>query len=234
MTQPFGCVITNKAQYHKLYRLLKQLSILLCPWKSISIDLIEQLPLSNSFTDILVIVDCFLKQAIFILTHKTLNVPELVWLFINYIFLKHGLSIHITSNRGSEFVSQFFKSLANVLNMKLHYTLGYHPKADGQSEHTNQTLEQYLQSYYCYQQFNQAQLLLLVKFAYNNILLASTGVSSFFANKGYHPLLNFRPPTDPISNTTEAFITNLKAVYKSIKLFIKESQEHYQKSTNAQ
>ena len=107
-------------------------------------DLIEQLPLSDSFTDILVIVNCFLKQAIFILTHKTLDTPELAWLFINYIFLKHGLPIYITSNRGLEFVSQFFKSLANVLNIKLHHTLGYHPEANRQLEHTNQTLKQYL------------------------------------------------------------------------------------------
>jgi len=74
----------------------------------------------------------------------------------------------------------------------------------------------------------------LVKFTYNNIPLVSTGVSSFFANKGYHPLLNIRPPTDPIPNTTEAFINNLKVVYKSIKLFIKEFWEHYQKPADAQ
>ena len=56
-------------------------------------DLIEQLLPSNSFTDILVIFDHFLKQAIFIPTHKILNAPELVQLFINHIFSKHGMSI---------------------------------------------------------------------------------------------------------------------------------------------
>ena len=106
--------------------------------------------------------------------------------------------------------------------MKLHHTLGYHPEADEQSEHTNQTLEQYLHSYCCYQQSNWVQLLLLTEFTYNNIPSASTRVFPFFANKGYHPLLNFRPLTDPISNTTDAFINNLEVVYKFIELSIKE------------
>ena len=35
-------------------------------------DLIEQLPSSNGFTAILVVVDCLTKQAIFILMHDTL------------------------------------------------------------------------------------------------------------------------------------------------------------------
>jgi len=76
--------------------------------------------------------------------------------------------------------------------------------------------------------------LLLAKFAYNNAPLASTRVFFFFANKGYHFLLNFRLPTDPIPNTAKTFINNLKAVYKFIKLFIKKSQECYQKPADAQ
>jgi len=63
----------------------------------------------------------------------------------------------------------------------------------------------------------------LVKFIYNNVPSVLTKVSFFFANKGYHPLLNFRPSTNSIPNTTEVFINNLKAVYESIKLSIKES-----------
>lgn len=37
----------SKTPRHKLYRLLKQLPIPLHPWESISMDLIEQLPISN-------------------------------------------------------------------------------------------------------------------------------------------------------------------------------------------
>jgi len=71
--------------------------------------------------------------------------------------------------------------------MQLHFTSGYHPKGDRQTECTNQTLEQYLYVYCNYQQDNWSELLPLVEFAYNNALSATTSVSPFFANKGYYP-----------------------------------------------
>jgi hypothetical protein len=52
--------------------------------------------------------------------------------------------------------------------MKLHFTSGYHPEGDGQTERTNQTLEQYLRIYCNYQQSNWASLLPIAKFTYNN------------------------------------------------------------------
>ena len=52
--------------------------------------------------------------------------------------------------------------------MKLHFTLGYHPEGDGQTERANQTLEQYLWMYCNYQQDNWLNLLPLAEFAYNN------------------------------------------------------------------
>ena len=66
--------------------------------------------------------------------------------------------------------------------MKLHFTSGYHPKGDGQTERMNQTLEQYLQVYCNYQQDNWLDLLPIAKFAYNNAPNTTTGISPFFAN----------------------------------------------------
>ena len=77
--------------------------------------------------------------------------------------------------------------------MRLHFTSGYHPKGDGQTERMNQTLEQYLCVYCNYQQDNWSELLPLVEFAYNNALSATTGVSPFFANKGYHLNITVHP-----------------------------------------
>jgi RNase H-like domain found in reverse transcriptase/Reverse transcriptase (RNA-dependent DNA polymerase) len=47
------------------------------PWESISMDFIEQLPDSEGFTAILVVVDRFTKQALFILTHDTITSAQL-------------------------------------------------------------------------------------------------------------------------------------------------------------
>ena len=100
-------------------------------------DFIEKLLFSSSFDTILVIVDCLSKQAIFIPTHDIITLVELACLFVIHVFSKHGVLSHITSNYSSEFVSHFFHSLGTALDMRLHFTSGYHPEANGQAEQTN-------------------------------------------------------------------------------------------------
>ena len=150
-------------------------------------DFIEQLLSSSGYTAILVIVDRLSKQAVFIPTHDTITSAELVKLFVLQVFLKHGVLYHVMSDRGSEFVLHSFRSFGKALNMRLHFTSGYHPEGDSQTEQMNQTLEQYIRVYCNYQQDNWDSLLPLAEFAYNNALSATTGISPFFANKGYHP-----------------------------------------------
>ena len=60
------------------------------------------------------------------------------------VFAKHRVPLHIMCDCGLEFMSQFFRSLGALLNIKIHFTLGYNPQADGQSERANQMLEEYL------------------------------------------------------------------------------------------
>src|SRR5258708_10050881 len=148
-----SCVCT-KAMCHKPYGLLKQLPIPGQPWESISMDFIEQLPTSEGFTVILVIVDRLTKQSLFIPTHNTVDTPQLAQLFLTHVFSKHSTLGHVTSNHRTEFVSHFFHSLGSLLSMKLHFMSGYHLEGDSQMEQINQVLEQYLRAYMKYQQDN--------------------------------------------------------------------------------
>jgi len=156
-------------------------------------NFIKKLPSFSEFDTILVIVNWLTKQAIFISAHNTITSTDLARLFILHMFSKHGISSHVTSNRGSEFVSSFFQSLGTTLDIWLHFTSGYHPKGDGQTKCMNQTLKQYLCVYYNYQQDNWSELLPLAEFTYNNALSATTSVSPFFTNKGYYPNITVHP-----------------------------------------
>ena len=98
----------SKPQHHISYGSLKQLPIPEWPWNSISMDFIKKLPLSSGFNTILIIVNRLTKQVIFIPAHDTITSVDLARLFILHVFSKHGVPSHITSNRGSEFVSNFF------------------------------------------------------------------------------------------------------------------------------
>ena len=197
-------------------------------------DFIEKLPSSSGFDTILVIVDWLTKQAIFIPAHNTITSADLAHLFVLHVFSKHGVPSHVTSNRGLEFVSNFFQSLGTVLDMRLHFTSGYHPEGDGQTECMNQTLEQYLHIYCNYQQDNWSELLLLAEFAYNNAPSATTGVSSFFANKGYHPNITVHPKHDIASSRTRDFTVDLDELQSTLKAEISVAQQHYQKSADVQ
>jgi len=222
-----------KVPRHKPYGMLKQLPIPEKPWNSISMDFIEQLPDSDGFTAILVVIDRLSKQAVFIPTHDTITSPELARLFLLHIFSKHGVPAHVTSDRGTEFISHFFRSLGKALDIRLHFTSGYHPEGDGQTERANQTLEQYLRMYCNYQQDNWAELLPLAEFAYNNAPSATTGVSPFFANKGYHPNITIYPNRESTSTRAEEYTMNLDELHQFLRAEMANAQQRYQGPADA-
>src|SRR5260221_5423434 len=93
--------------------------------------------------------------------------------------------------------------------MELHFTSGYHPEGDGQMEHLNQVLEQYLRAYTNYQQDDWSSLLPLAEFAYNNATNEMTGVSPFFTNKGFHPSFVAELNEQVSSPEAQQFISDL-------------------------
>ena len=154
-------------------------------------------------------------------------------LFLLHVFSKHGVPAYVTSNHGTEFVSHFFRSLGKALNMHLHFTSGYHPEGDGQTERSNQTLEQYLQIYCNYQQDNWVDLLPLVEFAYNNAPSATTGVSPFFANKGYHPNIYVYLERNMTSARAHDYAVDLELLHQYLREEMANAQLRYQGPADA-
>ena len=157
---------------------------------------------------------------------------ELTKLFVLHVFYKHNVPFHVTSNQGSKFMAHFFCSLRKALDMTLHFISRYHPEGDGQTEHTNQTLEQYIGVYSNYQQDNWSELLPLAEFAYNNTPSAATGISPFFTNKGYHLNLTVHPEQDLASSRAQTFAVNLDQLHQELKEHIKTTQSQYQVSAD--
>src|SRR5260221_2793437 len=195
-------------------------------------DFIEQLPASEGFSTILVVINHLTKQVIFIPSHDTMNAPQVAQLFLTHVFSKHGVPSHITLDRGSEFVSHFFRSLGKLLQMRLHFTSGYHPEGDRQTEHANQVLEQYLQVYMNYQQDDWVTLLPMAEFAYNNATNATTGVSPFFTNKGYHLEFTADLQVETSLAEVQAFVADLECVQAELKENIAQAQERYRKNAD--
>ena len=112
--------------------------------------MIGPLPVSNGFDAILVIVDWFSKTSIAILTQTELNSIGSAIEYIKHMFSKHGLSRKFISDQGSQFVLRFIKDVWTLLGIEGNPSMAYHPQTDGQTEHVNQELEQYLQIFVNY------------------------------------------------------------------------------------
>src|SRR5260221_7672704 len=116
--------------------------------------------------------------------------------------------------------------------MRLHFTSGYHLEGDRQTECANQVLEQYLRGYMNYQQDNWVTLLLMAKFAYNTAMNATTGVSPFFANKGYHLEITLDPQAKTSSAKAQTFMADLEHIQAELKENITQAQERYWKNAD--
>ena len=112
--------------------------------------------------------------------------------------------------------------------MTIHFTSGYHPEADSQTERLNQTLEQYLQIFCNFQQDNWSDLLPLAEFSYNNAPSATTEISPFFANKGYHPNFTVFPERELASKKAQDYIVDLDELHSTLRSQIKLAQQRYQ------
>ena len=77
-------------------------------------------------------------------TTSDINSVGVARLFQDYIWRHHGLPEEIISDRGTQFVSQFMRELNKLLGIKTTASTAYHSKTNGQTEHINQDIEQYL------------------------------------------------------------------------------------------
>jgi hypothetical protein len=111
-------------------------------------DFITGLPISNGFDSILVVVDRLSKMAHFIpTTADGCDAKETARLIRDHVFKLHGTPSDSISDRGSVFVSQFFRELSALLEVKLRPSTAFHPQTDGQTERVNAILEQSIRGY---------------------------------------------------------------------------------------
>jgi hypothetical protein len=169
------------------------------PWDMISINFIVGLPESHGYDAIMCVIDSLTKCAHFIPTHTTINVEGTALLFFKEVWKHHGTPKVVVSDRGPQFIAAFTRELYKLLGIKLEMLMAYHPQTDGQTEHINQVLEGYLQTFTSRRQDNWDDLLPSSEFHYNNSQHSSTQQTPFMLNTGRNPRIDFKPQ-QPRSN----------------------------------
>ena len=107
-------------------------------------DFITDLPVSQGFDSLFVVVDRLSKATIIAPCNKTITAEETAKLYMNHVWRRTGLPQQVISDRGPQFVSQVMQEVWSKLGVKSTMSTAFHPQTDGEAEHVNQELEQYL------------------------------------------------------------------------------------------
>ncbi|GKF45148.1 reverse transcriptase domain-containing protein, partial [Tanacetum coccineum] len=151
----------------------------------ITMDFVTGLPRTPSGNDMIwVIAERLNKLAYFLPMKKTDSMENLTQLYLKEIVCRHGVLVSIILDRDSHFTSGFWRSLQKASSTNVNMSMTYHPKTDGQSERTIQTLEDMLRA--CMINFGSSwdRHLPLVEFSYNNSYHASIKAAPFEALYG--------------------------------------------------
>ncbi|GJR48158.1 putative reverse transcriptase domain-containing protein [Tanacetum coccineum] len=129
-------------------------------------------------------MDRLIKSAHFLPIRENDPLDKLARLYLNRIVARNGIPVSIICDRDGRFTSSFWKSFQKALGTKLSMSTAYHPKTDGQSERTIQTLEDILRA--CVIDFGKGWVkhLPLAKFSYNNSYHASIKAAPYEALYG--------------------------------------------------
>jgi transposase InsO family protein len=159
------------------------------PFAHCSMDLITDLPLSNTFDSILVVVDQGLSKGVILCPcTKTITSDGVAQLLFDNLFKRFGLPNKIISDRGPQFAARAFKELLKLLGITSSLTTAYHPQSDGATERVNQEIEAYLSIYCISNPENWSNTLSTLEFTHNNRRHADRKHSPFELIQGESPI----------------------------------------------
>jgi len=151
------------------------------PWDGVTMDFVTNLPKSMSlgFTGILVVVDQLTKMPIYLHRRTEIGSPELPQMCFEHVICKYCVLEDIITDCGTQFNSRFWTPFCSHMSIDQRLLTAFQPQTDGQTEHHNQIMEQYLRALGNYKQESWIELLPLAEFAYNNCVHASTLMTPF-------------------------------------------------------
>src|SRR6202008_886081 len=181
------------------------------------------------------------KSAFFIPTHKTADTWEIANLYVQNIFPHYGIPKKIISNQDLRYTSKVAKEICDILRINQNISTAFHPQTDGQSERTNQSLQQYLCLFCNDKQSNWHAWLPIAQYTRNSWPNVTTKKTPFDLLIGYTPQAHqpSRAPTLPnietrLKNINDARKTAQEAQSKAQASWIKENPRYHEYETGTQ
>ena len=211
------------------------------PYQSISMNFVVNLPWSNGFNTIYVVVDRLTKHASFIPTTTGLTAEDFSRLFVQKIICRFGIPESIITDRDPRWTSDFWKGVVKFLKTKMSLSSSHHPQHDGQTEIVNKFLTIMLRAFVSESLSDWAEWIPLLEFAYNNSVHKSTGTTPQWLMYGFHPKtpLDFLGTRDleeavqrSLTRESTSFLEQLEMHRSSARRAIAKAQDDQAKSYN--
>ena len=213
------------------------------PWQHISVDF-KEFPPDKSGQDMIIVFICRLsKRSISIPCRKDMDALQTAQIYLDRVWRYYGPADTIVSDRGPQFVSEFWKEFNRILGTKIKLSTAGHPQTDGQTENMNQWIDQRLRPYVNDYQDNWSELMPMMDYAQATLPQDSTTLPPIQIELGYVPRTSFdwkQPITDePLSvrkqlSQAEAvqFSERMHQAWEKARSSILRAQERQQKQAN--
>jgi hypothetical protein len=115
------------------------------PFTQISFDFITNLPVSNGYDLLMVMIDHGLSKGVILCPClKMVNATGIAELLLQNVYWQFELPNKGFSDRDPQFTSRVFRELGQLLGIELAMSTAHHPQTDGATKQANQEREAYL------------------------------------------------------------------------------------------
>ena len=195
-------------------------------------DFITDLPISNGYTCIFVVIDRFTKMGHFIPFPKVPSAFDTATAFMNNIFRLHGLPSEIISDRGTQFTSKFWSSICKSFKINMKLASPFHHQTNGLTERVNSVVEQYLRCYANFKGSDWCNFIFLAEFSYNNSIQESIKYSPFYANYGFNPKYSPAIPSSTDVPRADEITKDLSELFKKLSENLQQAMKKQEEFAN--
>ena len=105
------------------------------------------------------------KRSISVPYYKNTDAKETARIYLDRVWRYYGPADTIVSDRGPQFISEFWKEFNRILRTKIKLSTANHAQTDGQTENMNQWIDQRLRPFINYYQDNWSELIPIMDYA---------------------------------------------------------------------
>ena len=174
----------NKVWREHKHGLLQPLPVPDQFFQEIAMDFMTDLPDSGGNRYLWVIKDR-LSKTVVLEAMPSMKAEDCAQKFMECWGKYYGMPRAITSDRGTNWTSTFWKEFCRLMGVTQRLSSAYHPQTDGGPERMNQEVQAYLRNFINQEQSDWKRWLPTAQLALNGRYQAGLGMSPFFATHGY-------------------------------------------------